>query len=373
MAYAGGLTNQSARDSAPGPRFFFFAVLSIVLMYFDQRDGWGGRIRYVLQAAAYPIQVAVGSPRQLWNATTELFETRDSLRRENARLAQRERELALATMRFDALEQENARLRALTGSLPPLVKKSQLADVVSVDYGKQRQRLVIDKGDSAGLYRSQPVVDAAGLVGQIVRLGPWSAEVMLITDPGHAVPVEILRNGTRSIAVGNGNESELELPLLPATADVKVGDVIVTSGLGGVFPAGLPVGTVTESKRDPDEILLQVRVKPHAALTQDHQVMALWFDPDHPAAPVNPALTRDLPDAPLAQPVLKPPGGAAPAPARPAPAKPAAPRPEPARPAATGGAPAAPAPAAPANAAAPAVPATAAPVPVPADADTDPR
>lgn len=356
MAYAGGLNNPTARDSAPGPRFFFFAVLSIVLMYFDQRDGWGQRIRYVLQAAAYPIQVAVGSPRQLWNATTELFETRGSLRDENARLVTRERELGLAAMRFEALEQENARLRALTGSLPPLVTKSQLADVVSADFGKQRQRVVIDKGDSAGLYRSQPVVDASGLVGQIVRLGPWSAEVMLITDPGHAVPVEILRTGTRSIAVGNGNESELELPLLPATTDVKVGDVIVTSGLGGVFPAGLPVGTVTESRRDPDEILLQVRVKPRASLTQDHQVIALWFDPDHPAAPVNPALMRDLPEAPLAQPVLKPPSGTAPAPAKPGAPKPAAARPAvptPAAPASTAPAPATPADDAPAAAAPP--------------------
>lgn len=345
MAYAGGLNAPTARDSAPGPRFFLFAVLSVVLMYFDQRDGWGQRIRYVLQAAAYPIQVAVGSPRQLWSATTELFETRDSLRAENARLSVRERELALATMRFDALEQENARLRALTGSLPPLVTKSQLADVVSVDFTKQRQRLVINKGDSAGLYRSQPVVDANGLMGQVVRLGPWSAEIMLITDPAHAVPVEILRTGTRSIAVGNGNEAELELPLLPATTDVKVGDVIVTSGLGGVFPAGLPVGTVIASKRDPDEILLQVRIRPRATLTQDRQVIALWFDPDHPAAPVNPALLRELPEAPLAQPVLKPPADA-PAPARSSAAKPA---PKPAAPAAS--APAAPVARAPATSA----------------------
>ena len=113
-------------------------------MYFDQRDGWGGRIRYALQAAAYPIQVAVGSPRKLWNATTEMFETRDSLRAENARLTTRERELALATMRFDALEQENARLRALTGSLPALVTRSQLADVVSVDFGFNRAFLISD-------------------------------------------------------------------------------------------------------------------------------------------------------------------------------------------------------------------------------------
>jgi rod shape-determining protein MreC len=316
MAFAGGgLNSPSARDTAPGPRFFVFAVLSILLMYFDQRDGWGQRLRYVLQAAAYPIQVAVGSPRLLWNATTDLFSTRASLRQENEALKAREHELSLTAMRFAALEQENARLRGLVGGLPPLVKRSQLADVVSSDLSSQRQRLVIDQGDRAGLYRSQAIVDATGLVGQLVRVGPWSAEVMLISDPGHAVPVEILRNGVRTVAEGTGNEDELRLSLLPATADVKAGDTVVTSGLGGVFPAGIPVGTVVQAVRDPDDILARVRIKPRASLARDRQVIALWFNPDNPESPVKPEMVRDLPEAPLASPVLEPPAPAAAKPA----------------------------------------------------------
>jgi len=226
-------------------------------------------------------------------------------------------------MRFAALEQENARLRGLVGGLPPLIKRSQLADVVNADISSQRQRLVIDQGDRAGLYRSQAIVDATGLVGQLVRVGPWSAEVMLISDPGHAVPVEILRNGVRTVAEGTGNEDELRLSLLPATADVKAGDTIVTSGLGGVFPAGIPVGTVIEAVRDPDDILARVRIKPRASLARVRQVMALWFNPENPESPVNPALVRDLPEAPLAKPVLAPPASAA---AKPAADKPAADR-----------------------------------------------
>src|SRR6187551_1876781 len=114
MAFAGsGLNRASARDSAPGPRFFFFAVLSIVLMYFDQRDGWSERIRYALTAVAYPIQIVIGSPGRLWSGTAELFETRASLRAENEALLKRDRELSLKTMRYEALEQENARLRKL--------------------------------------------------------------------------------------------------------------------------------------------------------------------------------------------------------------------------------------------------------------------
>jgi rod shape-determining protein MreC len=317
MAFAGGgLNRPSTRDSAPGPRFFVFAAISIVLMYFDQRDGWGERIRYGLQAAAYPIQLAIGSPRMLWSATADLFETRASLRAQNAALQKRERDLALVTMRYEALEQENARLRDIHGAVPRLVSRTQLADVVNADLGRLRQRLVINKGDTSGLFRSQSVVDAAGLVGQLVRVGPWSAEVMLITDPEHAVPVEVVRNGYRTIAVGNGDAEELQLPFVPVTADIKVGDVLVTSGLGGVFPAGVPVAVVTENQRDPDEILARVRATPRAALTRSRQVLALWFDASHPAAPVNPDLIDKLPEAP-AGPALPPPSEAAPRPKAP--------------------------------------------------------
>ena len=307
MAFAGGgLNRPSSRDSAPGPRFFFFAVLSIVLMYFDQRDGWSERIRYVLQGAAYPLQVAVGSPGKLWDATRDLFQTRAALRTENEALRKREEELSLRAMRSAALETENARLRGLNDSLPSLVTRHELADVVSADLGRLRQRLVVNFGAQGGAYRSQAVVDASGLLGQLVRVGPWSAEVMLLTDPDHAVPVAVARNGLRSIAVGNGNSSELTLSV-PVNADIKVGDVLVTSGLGGVFPAGVPVGVVTANVRDPDQILAEVHARPSATLESDRQVMLLWFDPKHPAAPVDARLIDDLPAAVVGQPVLAPP------------------------------------------------------------------
>lgn len=324
MAFAGGGMNRpSARDSAPGPRFFFFAVASLVLMYFDQKDGWGDRIRYGLQAAAYPIQVTVGSPGRLWKAGTELFQTRDALRGENEALRARERDLSLLAMRYEALEQENAELRKLKAGLPPLVTKTQLADVVNADVGRLRQRLIIDKGDAQGLFRSQAMVDSSGLVGQLVRVGPWSAEVMLITDPEAAVPVEIVRSGVRSIAVGMGNAEQLQMPYLPATADVKPGDLVVTSGLGGVFPAGLPVGEVTENRRDPDELLAHVSVKPRADLDRSRLLLALWFNPANPAAPTDPKLLNTLPGAVIADPVTTQSSGEE-KPAAPAPAKPAA-------------------------------------------------
>ena len=332
MAFAGGGLNRlSTRDPAPGPRFFLFAVLSIVLMYYDQRDGWSARIRYGLQAAVYPLQVAVGSPGKLWQATTGFFESRDTLRAENARLRLRDQELSVETMRNAALEQENARLRGLAGALPPLVTRSQLADVVSADLGDQRQRLVVNKGDTAGVFRAQTAIDTSGLIGQTVRVGPWSSEIMLITDRESAVPVEVVRNGLRTIAVGDGDPVELQLPFLPVNSDVKEGDLLVTSGLGGVFPAGIPVGKVVEFRRDPDQILAQARASVAASFERNRQVMLLWFNAANPGSPADPALTRDLPPAPVGQPVVT----AAPADAAPAetapPPRPATPAPAPAR------------------------------------------
>ncbi|MDQ2640436.1 MAG: rod shape-determining protein MreC [Pseudomonadota bacterium] len=304
MALAGGAMNRpSARDLAPGPRFFFFALISLVLMYFDQKDGWGNRIRYGLQAAAYPIQVTIGSPRMLWSATSGFLRTRGELERENDLLREQSRQLALRAMRIDALERENARLRDLREAPPPLVKQWQLVDVVNSDLGRLRQRLVVNQGDNAGLFRSQSIIDADGLVGQLARVGPWSSEVMLITDPEAGVPVEVVRSGVRSIAVGMGSEDELQLPLLPATADVMPGDLLVTSGLGGVFPAGVPVGTITESRRNPDELLAFVRARPAARMGASRQLLALWFDAASTAAPADPKLSTSLPPVSVAQPV----------------------------------------------------------------------
>jgi rod shape-determining protein MreC len=306
MAFAGGgINSPSAREAAPGGRFFFFALLSLVLMYFDQKDGWGGRVRYALQAVAYPIQYTVGLPRRLWNGSSEMFETRASLREQNEALQKRVREMTLRTQTFESLEQENAQLRALTVSLPPLVQKSMLADVVNAELTNRKQRLVINKGSGAGLFRSQALVDATGLIGQLVRVGPWSAEVMLISDVEAAVQVQIVRSGERGILVGTGNSRELKVDYLPATTDVKVGDLLVTSGLGGVFPAGVPVGKVIESRRDPDDLLAHVRVEPLAQLDRSRQLMALWFDPSNPAAPPTPQMLETLPPASIADPVTR--------------------------------------------------------------------
>jgi rod shape-determining protein MreC len=290
------------RGPSPGLRFFLYALLAALLMYLDQRGNWGARIRYGLMAAAYPIQTAVNSPSAAWQWLTESTRTRAQLRSENDTLRARQRELDVALLRVQALQQENVELRGLRAALPPLVRHWQLAEVINVETDPLRQRLVINKGDRDGVHRNQAVIDAAGILGQVVRVGPWSAEVILITDPEHALPVQIARNGLRTIAVGSGRSDQLVLPYLAVNSDVKSGDELQSSGLGGVFPAGYPVGRVIGVRREARQLLAQVQAEPLARIDRAREVLLVDFDPAHPAAPGTTTPVTPAPVAPAPQP-----------------------------------------------------------------------
>ena len=273
------------RGPSPGLRFTVYALLALTLIYLDQRARWSARIHYGLQAAAYPVQVAVNSPAAAWHWLTDSFASRDTLRLQNQRLQQQLQNLQLAQMRQGALEQENNQLRELQTALPPLVKKKLVAEVIGVNSGTLRQRLVINKGLRDGVRLNEPVVDSAGILGQVSHVGPWSSEVILITDPEHALPVQVTRNGLRTIAVGSGNAEELLLTYLAANSDVRSGDLLTSSGLGGVFPAGFPVGRITGVRREANQLLAQVRAEPQAHIDRAREVMLIEFDASHPAAP----------------------------------------------------------------------------------------
>jgi rod shape-determining protein MreC len=280
------------RGASPGLRLTGYAIIAVLLMYYDQRGHWVARLRYALEAAALPVQEVVNSPGLGWRMLSDSLRSSAALRSENARLRAHGRELELQLMREAALEQENAELRGLRAALPPLIRHWQLAEIISVETNPLRQRIVINKGGRDGVFVNEAVVDANGVLGQVARIGPWSAEVILATDPEHAIPVEVTRNSLRSIAVGAGNSGELVLPYLAVNSDVKSGDLLVSSGLGGVFPAGLPVARITGVRREANQLLAQVRAAPLASVDRDREVILLQFEPSHPAAPA--------PDPPIA-------------------------------------------------------------------------
>lgn len=274
------------RRGSPGFRFFLYAVLSIACMILDQRFAWLERAHYILQAASYPVELAVSSPVAAWDWVKQSFAARDSLEAENRRLRTQLRALELRSMRYDALAQQNAALIGLRNALPPVAQRWLPADIVNVQLNSLRQRVLIDRGSVNGVTAGQAVLDDHGVVGQTMHVGPWSAQVILITDPEHALPVQIARTGLRTIAVGAGDSTSLGLPYLPANADIRVGDVLVTSGLGGVFPPGYPVARVTEVHKDTVEPLAHVRAAPFAQLETDSEVMLIWFRHDSPSAPL---------------------------------------------------------------------------------------
>jgi rod shape-determining protein MreC len=287
MAVSGGDLDRPlyGRGPSPGLRFTLYAILSIVLMYYDRHGQVVHRIRYALQAVVYPVQVAVGSPSVAWHWLTASLQSRDALRAENAQLAAQVRELELKSMRQDALVQENAQLRELRASLPPLIKHWQLAEVIDVETDPLRQDIVINKGARDGVHMNQAVVDGHGILGEVERVGPWSAEVILVTDPEGAIPVQVLRNGLRTIAVGSGSDQALLLPYLSSNPDIRNGDLLVSSGLGGVYPQGFPVARVSGVGRQGSQMPAQVRAEPLADVERDREVMLLQFSADHPAAP----------------------------------------------------------------------------------------
>ncbi|HEU4780364.1 MAG TPA: rod shape-determining protein MreC [Steroidobacteraceae bacterium] len=290
MSVFGTATSRSFGGRGPsfGFRFFCYAVLSVVLMFYDQKGGWLDTARYGLQAAIYPLQLAVNSPSAAWRWLDESFTTRETLQAEVDRLREDLRIQQLITLRQTALEKENATLRGLNAMLPNVIEKRLVGEVISLEVSTLRQRLVVNRGGTHGVHKAQAVVSGGGVLGQVFRIGPFSSEIILITDAEHALPVQVVRSGVRTIALGTGRSTSLELPYVPQNYDVKAGDLLVTSGLGRVFPFGLPVARVTKVERDPTQPLAQIHAVPLASIESDREVLFIWERANHPAATATP-------------------------------------------------------------------------------------
>ena len=269
-------------------RCVLYCLLALALIIVDKRYDHLGKIRRLLSVVAYPVQIAVASPFEGWHWFRDSITSRDALRADKAKL---EAELRLAQFRmqrYEALEAETQRLRALRDNTVGVTDRFLIGDVMNVDLDAFRERVLVDKGASDGIYVGQAVLVSGGVFGQVARVGQLTSEVILVSDAAHAIPVQINRNGLRTVAVGTGDTNRLKLPYLPTSADVVAGDLLVTSGLGGGFPAGYPVGTIAEVKRDPAQSLADVEVKPAAALDRSKELLFVWLKPQAPELPPAP-------------------------------------------------------------------------------------
>jgi rod shape-determining protein MreC len=272
-------------------------TLSLGLMIADARDRHLEWLRASLAISAYPIQWLAAQPSRLLQDLDGRLATEADLRERNTLLEQENLALRGRLQRFSSLQAENARLRDLLGSSLKLGDRVLVAELLQVELDPYRQQVLVDKGTRSGVYVGQPVLDAHAVMGQVVVTNPLTATVLLITDADHALPVQINRNGLRTIATGTGRINRLRLPHLPKNADVRVGDLLVTSGMGGVFPAGYPVARITEVADDPNSAFATVMAEPTARLDRSYEVLLVWTR-DAMELQVDAALQRPMAPAP---------------------------------------------------------------------------
>ncbi|MGQ0586954.1 MAG: rod shape-determining protein MreC [Gammaproteobacteria bacterium] len=240
------------------------------------RDSLAWLLTPVLWVAGLPSMVAGGA---------EHLQTRESLLDENAVLRDNNLELQTRLQKLQALEMENQRLRELLSSSAQLKERVLIAEVLSASQDPYRQQIVLNKGARDGVYKGQALVDAQGVLGQVIAVTPARSTALLLTDPNHGIPVEINRTGLQTIALGRGDGSSLLLPYLPGTADVQVGDLIVSSALGGRFPAGYPVGQITQLEHEAGEHFMEALATPAARLNRGRQALLVWSESFEVAEP----------------------------------------------------------------------------------------
>ncbi|HEV2332857.1 MAG TPA: rod shape-determining protein MreC [Gammaproteobacteria bacterium] len=257
-------------------RTFLLVAASIALMIYDHQSGGLRRMHSALSTLVYPVQAVVNVPHALLLWAEDKFAAHVALVRDNDDLRQRLGIAQAQLQQFAALEQENNRLRGLMQATARVPGRISAAEILAADLDPFRHLVVIDKGSGDGVYPGQTVLDANGIMGQVERADPFEAEVTLISDPSQAIQVEVNRTGLRTLAVGSADLEQLSLPYVTNDSDIKIGDLVVTSGLGGHYPAGYPVGTVIKFERNPAEPFATVAVHTTADLSHGHEVLLYW-------------------------------------------------------------------------------------------------
>lgn len=287
--YAGPLPPARSGEVVETLRLMAYLVLALVLIVLDHRGGWLSTLRAQAETAVQPLRLLAGWPGRAVERLADDAGTLSQLTAENRRLRNAMLVNQARMARMQTVAADNTRLRALLDAAQRGRLDVQLAPILDVDLDPTRQRLLLDAGAGDGVLVGQTVLDAGGLVGQVIEAGPLQSTVLLLTDASHAVPVSVARSGVRLVVYGDGRTDRLLLPTVPTSGDVKVGDLLVTSGLGRRFAAGFPVGTITALRPDDSRAFLVGEVKPAAQFDRGREVLLLRSGQGPSAGLVRPA------------------------------------------------------------------------------------
>jgi rod shape-determining protein MreC len=263
------------RGPAPIVRLTFFVSLAILLMVLDARFRYAESVRQVVALAAYPIQRVAMAPVDLFNGVVNYFSSTAALRAENEALRARQLRAAPELLQLEALKEENNQLRRLLDARERQPRKSVFAEILYAARDPFSRKVVIDKGSQSGILPGEPVIDDVGVIGQVTRVYLLMSEVTLLSDKDQAIPLQVLRNGLRAVAYGGAEGGMLDLRFMAANADIRNGDVLVTSGIDGTYPSGLPVATVARTERDAAYAFARITLAPTAGTDRYRQVLVL--------------------------------------------------------------------------------------------------
>jgi len=257
-------------------RMVVLVIASIILMTVDQRWHSLELARSAFSGVLYPLQYTIDLPIRLYYWAEETLSTQQALLEKNREFEARHLENRVQLQKLDIIEKENERLRKLLGAIPKTTERLLISEIINVDLDPYKQLILLNKGSSSDVYQGQPIIDAQGVMGQVVHVGPMSSTAVLITDASHAIPVQVNRTGLRAIAFGSGKIDQLNLRHLPHNVDIKVGDLLISSGLGGVFPPNFPVAVISKVERPSGEPFATIEAKPHALLDKSREVLLVW-------------------------------------------------------------------------------------------------
>jgi rod shape-determining protein MreC len=257
-----------------------FMGLSLIFMTLDHRFQQLQTLRASINLIISPLKYVVDLPLRIVADSSEALSSRSHLLSENERLSSENLTLQARLQQFEALKNENQRLRKLMQASERVADEVEIAEILSVDLDPYKQLIVLNKGSYEDVFVGQPLLDANGVMGQIVETSPLRSTAMLISDPSHALPVQVNRNGLRTVAIGTGSAQTLELRFIPTSADIEEGDIVSTSGLGGRFPADYPVARVSKIQRIPGEPFAYIEAEPLAYLDRSREVLLVLSRPE---------------------------------------------------------------------------------------------